>query len=349
MGYYYLGLYKDFSCMAGDCPSTCCAGWRIRIDQEAMERFQALPDHKLRDDILQHVRKKGQDCYFANRSDGSCAMLDPDGLCRIQRNTEEQMLCVTCRKFPRLAGRVNGDLWMSMAASCPVVAKYLLQQPVSFYRTDGHVTGDVSRQEIPKFSGEYGLLIRLLKEAGADEQIPDMREQIRKMWNRYCKMYDIVNGCLEIMASSPELNYLDGSFDYFEGERETSKILQEMMDFEERNRELLRRFAANYLCYRVYSCRLEYPESSDAENQFRILGEFFLFMILRFSRDLVLGRSDDDIVIAEINWMYRFCVHGRKRYVKFGKLVRETFKKTEYLAEIISSITGSDFQDAVSE
>ena len=83
-----------------------------------------------------------------------------------------------------------------------------------------------------------------------------MREQIRKMWNRYCKMYDIVNGCLEIMASSPELNYLDGSFDYFEGERETSKILQEMMDFEERNRELLRHFAANYLCYRVYSCRL---------------------------------------------------------------------------------------------
>ena len=142
MGYYYLGLYKDFSCMAGDCPSTCCAGWRIRIDKEAMERFQALPDHKLRDDILQHVRKKGQDCYFANRSDGSCAMLDPDGLCRIQRNTEEQMLCVTCRKFPRLAGRVNGDLWMSMAASCPVVAKYLLQQPVSFYRTNGHVTGD---------------------------------------------------------------------------------------------------------------------------------------------------------------------------------------------------------------
>ena len=240
-------------------------------------------------------------------------MLDPDGLCRIQRNTEEQMLCVTCRKFPRLAGRVNGDLWMSMAASCPVVAKYLLQQPVSFYRTDGHVTGDVSRQEIPKFSGEYGSLIRLLKEAGADEQIPDMREQIRKMWNRYCKMYDIVNGCLEIMASSPELNYLDGSFDYFEGERETSKILQEIMDFEERNRELLRHFAANYLCYRVYSCRLEYPESSDAENQFRILGEFFLFIILRFSRDLVLGRSDDDIVIAEINWMYRFCVHGRKR------------------------------------
>ena len=70
-----------------------------------MERFQALPDHKLRDDILQHVRKKGQDYYFANRSDGSCAMLDPDGLCRIQRNTEEQMLCV-CR-YKRIGNRSN--------------------------------------------------------------------------------------------------------------------------------------------------------------------------------------------------------------------------------------------------
>ena len=349
MGYYYLGLYKDFSCMAGDCPSTCCAGWKIRIDPEAVERFQKLPDHKLREDILQHVRKKGQDYSFANRSDGSCAMLDPDGLCRIQRNTEEQMLCVTCRKFPRLAGRVNGNLWMSMAASCPVVVKYLLQQPVSFYRTDGHMTSDVSWQEIPELSDEYGSLIRLLEEAGAKEQISDMRKQIHRMWNCYCKMYDMVNGCLEIMASSPELNYLDGSFDYFESEREPSQILQDMMDFEERNGELLRCFAANYLCYRVYSCRLEYPESSGEENRFRILGEFFLFMLLRFSRDLVLRRSDDDTVVAEINWMYRFCAHGQNRYVKFGKLIKETFKKTEYLAEIISSITGSDFQDAVSE
>ena len=26
--------YKDFSCIAGACPDTCCAGWQIMIDEK---------------------------------------------------------------------------------------------------------------------------------------------------------------------------------------------------------------------------------------------------------------------------------------------------------------------------
>ena len=92
------------------------------MDEEALERFDALPESDLKEDILQHIQKKQDGYYFMNRPDGSCMMLDPDGLCRIQRNSREEMLCITCRKFPRLAGRVQQDYWMSMAASCPVSA-----------------------------------------------------------------------------------------------------------------------------------------------------------------------------------------------------------------------------------
>lgn len=28
-------FYKEFSCIAGACPDTCCAGWQIMIDEKA--------------------------------------------------------------------------------------------------------------------------------------------------------------------------------------------------------------------------------------------------------------------------------------------------------------------------
>ena len=32
--------YDSFRCIAGDCPQTCCAGWLIEIDDEALEGYQ---------------------------------------------------------------------------------------------------------------------------------------------------------------------------------------------------------------------------------------------------------------------------------------------------------------------
>ncbi len=30
--------YEQFSCIAGVCPDTCCAGWQIVIDEEAPKK-----------------------------------------------------------------------------------------------------------------------------------------------------------------------------------------------------------------------------------------------------------------------------------------------------------------------
>ena len=30
-------FYKEFSCIAGACPDTCCAGWQIMIDEKPPE------------------------------------------------------------------------------------------------------------------------------------------------------------------------------------------------------------------------------------------------------------------------------------------------------------------------
>ena len=132
-----LKYYREFSCLADRCEATCCAGWKIVVDPEAYERFQKIEPEWLREDILSHIHKKEGVYCFENLAGGRCAMLDEDGLCRIQRNTSEEMLCNTCRKFPRLTAAINGDVWISLAASCPAVSRYLLHDSVEWITLQG--------------------------------------------------------------------------------------------------------------------------------------------------------------------------------------------------------------------
>ena len=51
MQYTYPDYYKEFTCIAGECPATCCAGWQIVIDDEALERYKKIRDEKLKESI----------------------------------------------------------------------------------------------------------------------------------------------------------------------------------------------------------------------------------------------------------------------------------------------------------
>ena len=39
MNYLTVDLYKDFKCIASACPNTCCAGWRIIIDEATCKKM----------------------------------------------------------------------------------------------------------------------------------------------------------------------------------------------------------------------------------------------------------------------------------------------------------------------
>ena len=311
------------------------------MDEEAMDRFEALQDSRLREDVLQHIQKKENGYYFMNRPDGSCAMLDPDGLCRLQRQSSEEMLCITCRKFPRLAGRVQEDYWMSMAASCPVTAEYLWTKSVGWYMTDGETRQETHWRELPyekeRRAGMEWLMNSIEKRSAAASL--SMEERVPLLWDSYQRMYDLMEGCLEILSSSPELPYLEGSFDYFEKDYGAAEIISHLMAFQETFGGKLRDYAKNYMLYRVYSRNLEFPEEAAGDSLFAVSGELFLFYILRFSRYQTMHREDPSFVVAEINWMYRFCAHSQRRSGEFVSLIKDIFKKLEYLAEIIIRIS----------
>lgn len=62
-----------------------------------------------------------------NQDNGSCCMLDKDGLCSIQRSLGEAALCDTCRLYPRHVEEFCGVREWSLSLSCPEAARLILE------------------------------------------------------------------------------------------------------------------------------------------------------------------------------------------------------------------------------
>lgn len=127
----YLNDYKNFKCIAGDCPATCCSGWAIEIDEDSLSSYQAYsgPDA---DYLKRNIDWK--ESIFKQQANGDCAFLNADGLCRMYKNMGEEHLCMTCDLYPRHMEEFPGVREYSLSVSCPVAAKQLIEQssPLSF-------------------------------------------------------------------------------------------------------------------------------------------------------------------------------------------------------------------------
>lgn len=97
MQFTFPDYYKEFSCIAGACPDTCCAGWQIVIDDQTLKKYQHFKGpfrNRLHNDIdwKEHVFRQ------YNRR---CAFLNEENLCDIYTEAGPKMFCRTCRNYPR--------------------------------------------------------------------------------------------------------------------------------------------------------------------------------------------------------------------------------------------------------
>ena len=82
--------YDSFRCIAGDCPQTCCAGWLIEIDDEALEGYQK--ETSAYGETLR-ARIDWEEKVFRQDADARCAFLRQDGLCDMYCHLGEDSLC----------------------------------------------------------------------------------------------------------------------------------------------------------------------------------------------------------------------------------------------------------------
>lgn len=122
MEYSYPDYYKKFQCIAEKCEDTCCAGWGIAIDEKSLEKYKNFKGgfgNRLRNSIdwkeksFEQVGKR-------------CAFLNEENLCDIYSEAGKDMLCLTCKRYPRHYEEFENLREVSLSLSCPEVARMIL-------------------------------------------------------------------------------------------------------------------------------------------------------------------------------------------------------------------------------
>ena len=98
MRYTVPDYYKKFQCLADKCPATCCAGWQIVIDQKSLKRYRKAKG-SFGNRIRNSVNWKEE--TFLQYGDRRCAFLNDENLCDMHIEAGPEMMCSTCRKYPR--------------------------------------------------------------------------------------------------------------------------------------------------------------------------------------------------------------------------------------------------------
>ncbi len=158
MKYTFPHYFDQFQCVAAECEDTCCAGWAIMIDEDSLEKYknyQGAFGNRLRNSI---DWKEGCFCQHDKR----CAFLNEDNLCDLHIEAGEDMLCDTCRNYPRHMEEFEGLREGSLSLSCIESAKIILgcEEAVQFITLED----DVEDEEYEDF--DFLLFTKLMDARG---------------------------------------------------------------------------------------------------------------------------------------------------------------------------------------
>ena len=112
-----------FRCIGSECVNTCCAGWDINIDEDTYKKYSNCSG-KLKELVKGKFREnKNSDDYFNKgymilKEENKCPFLNDDLLCDIHGGIDEEHLCITCKRFPRVYNIIDDVYEKSALPSC---------------------------------------------------------------------------------------------------------------------------------------------------------------------------------------------------------------------------------------
>lgn len=147
----YPYYYKRFTCIASDCPDSCCHEWEVQVDADSAARYRAM-EGALGDALRAHLYDEDGAVYLRN-VENRCPMWRSDGLCRIQAEMGHEALCQVCQQFPRLRHDYGDFVELGLELSCPEAARLILTEEHAWV-TEGTAGG-----EEPEYDGEIMALL----------------------------------------------------------------------------------------------------------------------------------------------------------------------------------------------
>ena len=194
--------YKDFKCIADRCRYSCCVGWEIDVDREALSRFESLGDAGK--EIIDSVDFSLDTPHFRLDANERCPHLDGSGLCRIISRHGEDYLCDICREHPRFYNFPGGRAEVGLGAACEEAARLILECDTYFRITE--VGQELSEEEAEREFDAVdarGVIYQILSERG----IP-YKERLARICGVYKISPDILSDS-DWRAVISELEYID--------------------------------------------------------------------------------------------------------------------------------------------
>ena len=141
-------VYDDFVCIADKCPDTCCKGWEIGVDEEAMQRFKDYngPMKTYIDWAVDY--KKG---VIRFDRDGMCSLLNSAGLCSLVLEEGEDFICDICHTYPRHVEEYEGVREYSLSLSCPYATHLIVSEEKASYKVEEDDTPDPLEEDFEDF------------------------------------------------------------------------------------------------------------------------------------------------------------------------------------------------------
>ncbi len=131
-------FYDAFTCRAGACAHTCCAGWEIAVDEDTARWYRGMRG-VLGDRFRAALEQTDEGWRFRLQGrEERCPFLAPSGLCDVVTALGENALCDICAMHPRFFLEVRGHDLAGVGLSCEAAAALLLgsRAPLTFVGED---------------------------------------------------------------------------------------------------------------------------------------------------------------------------------------------------------------------
>jgi len=136
--------YKNFKCIAGECPDSCCQGWEVDADEASLEYYKTLPDTLEIKQRINSVLDKDEfdNTIFRLAPKKRCPFLNDENLCDMHIAIGGEHTPVTCRNFPRFIYDFGGTREIGISFSCPVAAELIYNSNTSL-EFDNEINSDL--------------------------------------------------------------------------------------------------------------------------------------------------------------------------------------------------------------
>lgn len=129
-------FYKDFKCIAGACPDSCCQGWEVDADEDSLAFYKTLdPALEIKQRIDRVLdRDEFDNVIFTLAPKKRCPFLNDENLCDMHIAIGGEHTPYTCRTFPRFIYDFGATREIGVSFSCPVASDMMfgLEESMSF-------------------------------------------------------------------------------------------------------------------------------------------------------------------------------------------------------------------------